>query len=162
VVLDQVEAGREARLGEVGRRRGHRGGALLGDLDDDAVGGARVQEGLAPVRIGQVDADGFEAGRADPGQRVRDVGDEEVEVVRARAAGGQEAVEERRVGTAGGGQQLDFRARGELQLAPPVSGGVAAVGPRSAQHAAEQVPAVRQARRPDGEVIEHGNHGTAR
>jgi hypothetical protein len=75
---------------------------------------ARVQEGFPPVRVGQVDADRLDAGRPDPGQRGLDVGDEEVEVVRARAAGSQEALEKGRAGTPGGCQQLDIRARGEL------------------------------------------------
>src|ERR1700733_1382671 len=74
----------------------------------------RGQEGLLPVRIGQVDPDGLDARRLYPGQRLLDVGDEEVEVVWARAAAGQEAVEEGRAGAPGGCQQLDFRTRGEF------------------------------------------------
>ena len=69
------------------------GATVLSDPDDDAMGVARVQEGLLPVRIGQVDPDGLHARRLYQGQRVLDVGDEEAEVVRARAAASQEAVE---------------------------------------------------------------------
>jgi hypothetical protein len=69
------------------------GATVLSDPDDDAMGVARVQEGLLPVRIGQVDPDGLDARRLYQGQRVLDVGDEEAEVVRARAAASQEAVE---------------------------------------------------------------------
>jgi hypothetical protein len=75
---------------------------------------ARVQEGLLPARIGQVDPDGLDAERPDPGQRALDVGDKEVEVVRPSAPGRQETVEKGGIGAPGGGQQLDFRARGEL------------------------------------------------
>ena len=74
------------------------GATVLSDLDDGAMGVARVQEGLLPVRIGQVDPDGLDARRPYQGQRVLDVGDEEVEVVRAHAAASQEAVEEGRAG----------------------------------------------------------------
>ena len=49
---------------------------------------ARVQEGLPPARIGQVDPNGLDAERPNPGQRALDVGNEEVEVMRARAAPG--------------------------------------------------------------------------
>jgi hypothetical protein len=113
------------------------GATVLSDLDDDAMGVVRVQEGLLPVRIGQVDPDGLDARRLYQGQRVLDVGDEEVEVVRARAAASREAVEEGRAGAPGGCQQLDFRTCGEFQLAPPVPGRVAAIGPGSAEDAAD-------------------------
>jgi hypothetical protein len=162
VVLDQAETGRRARLGQLRGRRGSRRALLLGQLDDDAVRLARVQEGLLPAGIAQADADRLDPEGPGPGQRLRDVADQEVEVVRARAAAGQEALEERRVRPAGGGQQLDLRAGGELQLAPPVPGGVAAVGPGSAEKAAEQLPAVRQGWRADGEVIEIGGPGASR
>ena len=56
------------------------GAAVLPNLDDDAMGVARMQEGLLPVRIGQVDP----------------------EVVRARAAAGEEAAEESPAGAPGG------------------------------------------------------------
>ena len=72
-------------------------------LVDDAVGVAGMQEGLLPVRVGQVDPDRLDAGRLDPGQRALDVGNKEVEVMRARAAGIQEAVEEGCIGAPGGG-----------------------------------------------------------
>ena len=157
-MLDQVEQGRRAGLGQLPRRRHPRRAALLGDLDDDAVGAPRVQERLFPVRVGQVDLDGLDAESPDPGQRGLDVGDDEVEVVRAGAAGGQEALQEGRVGAAGGRHQLDFRSRGELQLAPPEAGGVAAVEPCSAEDAAEQLPAVGQGRRADGKMIENDGH----
>jgi hypothetical protein len=81
-VLDQLEGGRRPGLGQLSRRRGPwRGTGLLGDLDDDAVGAAGVQERLLPVRVGQVDTDGLDAERPDPGQRPLDVGDDEVKVV---------------------------------------------------------------------------------
>ena len=162
VVLDQAEASRRARPGQPGGRRGDRGALLLGQLDDDAVRLARVQEGFLPAGMVQADADRLDAEGPGPGQRLGDVGDEEVEVVRARAAAGQEALEKRGVRPAGGGQQLDLRAGGELQLAPPVPGGVAAVGPGPAEKAAKQFPAVRQGRRADGEVIKVGGHGASR
>src|SRR5215470_15107296 len=123
---------------------------------------ARVQEGLSPARIGQTDPDRVDAERLDPRQRALDVGDEEVEVVRARATSGQEAVEERRVRTPGGCQQLDLRAGGEYQLTPPEPGGVTAIRPGSAENAAEQLPAIRQGRRADGEVIEDSGHEISR
>jgi len=162
VVLDQVQAGRRPWLGQLPRRCGPRLADLLSDLDDDAVSAARVQEGFLPGRIGQVDADRLDAERSDPGQRVLDVVDHEVEMVRARAAGAQEPLQEGRVGTPGGRQQLDFRARGELQLAPPVPGRVAAVGPAAAEDPTEQVPAVGQDRGADGKVIEYSGHLTSR
>ena len=68
-------------------------------------------------------------------------------------------LEERRVRAAGGGEQLDLRSGGEIELAPPVAGGVAAVGPGTAEDAAEQLPAVGQGGRADGEVIKNGGHG---
>jgi hypothetical protein len=71
------------------------------------------------------------------GQRVLDVGDEEAEVVRARAEAGQETAGEGRAGAPGGCQQLDFRICGEFQLTPPVPGRVAAIGPGSAEDAAD-------------------------
>ena len=74
------------------------------------------------------------------------------------APGGQEALQKGRVGAAGRRHQLDFRPRSELQLAPPEAGGVAAVDPGSAEDAAEQLPAVGQGRRADGEVVEDGGH----
>ena len=61
------------------------------------MGVTGVQKRLLPVRVGQVDVDGLEAERPDPGQRALDVGDDEVEVVRAGPAGGQEALQEGRV-----------------------------------------------------------------
>jgi hypothetical protein len=121
-----------------------------------------VQEGFPPARIVQVDADGLDAERPAPGQRALDIGDEEVEMVRARATGGQEAVEKGGIRAPGGGQQLDFGARGEFQLAPPEPGGVAAIGPGSAKDAAEQLSAARKGRRADGEVIEDSGHGISR
>ena len=69
VLLDQVEAGRRARLGQLCGRCGRRRTSLLSDLDDNAVSVARVQEGLLPVRAGQVHSDGLDAGRPDLGQR---------------------------------------------------------------------------------------------
>ena len=62
-------------------------------------------------------------------------------MVRACATGGQEPGKEGPVGPCGGCQQLDVRARGELHLAPPEPGSVAAASPGSAEDAAEQIPA---------------------
>ena len=90
MVLDQPERGRRTGRGQLGgRRAARRRTGLLGDLDDDAVRVPRVQERLLPVRVVQVDANRFDAERPDPGQRVLDVADEKVEVVRAGPAGGQ-------------------------------------------------------------------------
>ena len=160
-MLDQVEAGRRPRLRQLPRRRRRRGAGLLCDLDDDAVRVTRVQERFLPGRIGQVDTDGLDAERLDPGQRALDVGDEEVEVVRAGAPG-QEALKESGVGTPGGRQQLDFRARGEFQLAPPEPGRVVAIRPGSAEDAAEQLLAAAESRRADGQVIEDRGHEISR
>ena len=82
-------------------------------------------------------------GKPGSGDGLLDVADDEVDVMRARSAHGQEPLEERRVRAAGRVQQLDLRAGGELQLAPPVAGGVHAVRPGSAQHAAELIPLER-------------------
>src|SRR5260370_1269374 len=46
-------------------------------------------------------------------------------------------------------------------MAPLGGGGVVAVDPRSAQDRAEQVPAVGQRGRADGEVVENGGHGAS-
>ena len=67
-MLDQVEGGGRAGFGELSGRGRPRGTGLLGDLDDDAVGDARVQERLFPVWVGQVDPDGLDAEGTDPGQ----------------------------------------------------------------------------------------------
>jgi hypothetical protein len=102
-VLDQVEGGGRAGLRQFPGCGYPRRTGLLGDLDDDAVGDARVQERLFPVRVGQVDPDGLDAEGPDPGQCVADVVDDEVKVVRAGSARREEALEEGRVGAAGGG-----------------------------------------------------------
>jgi hypothetical protein len=162
-MLDQVEPRWRSRFGQLPRRRRRRRRAvLLGDLDHDAMSGARVQKGLPPVRVGQVDADGLDAERPEPGQRLADVGNQEGEVVRTCPVGGEEALQEGRVRTARRRQQLNFRASGELELAPPEPRRVVAEGPGATEDPAEQVPAVGQGRRADGEVIEVGGHGTSR
>jgi hypothetical protein len=112
------------------------GATVLSDLDDDAMGVARAQEGLLPVRIGQVDPDGLDARRLYQGQRVLDLGDEEVEVVRARAAASQEASRKAAPEPPVGVSSSIF-GPGEFQLAPPVPGRVAAIGPGSAEDAAD-------------------------
>src|SRR3984957_17620861 len=160
-VLDQVEAGRRPGLGQVPRCGRVRFSVLLGDLNDDAVGTARMQERLFPARVVQLDPDRLDAEGPDPAQRGLDIADAEVEVVRAGAVSGQEAFQEGRVGAAGGGQQLNLRPRGVAQLTPPETGRVAAVDPRSAQDRAEQVPAVGQRGRADREVVENGGAGAS-
>jgi hypothetical protein len=164
VMLDQVQPGRRARLGQLPRRRRgrRRRAGLLRDLDDDAVRVARVQEGLFPVRAGKVHPDGLDTERPDLGQRALDIADEEVEVVRARAPGGQEPVEEGGIRPPGGRQQLDLGTRGVLQLPPPEPGRVTAVGPGPTEHAAEQLPAAREVRRTDSKVIKNNSHETSR
>ena len=126
--ISSKRAGRTG-LRQLLRRGPARRAGLLGDLDDDAVGAARVQERLLMARVIQADPDGLDAQRPDPRQRVLDVVDGEVEVMRPGTMSGQEALQEGRVGAAGRRQQLDFRPRGEAQLAPPVAAGVTAVRP---------------------------------
>jgi hypothetical protein len=129
------------------------GATVLSDLDDDAMGVARVQEGLLPVRIGQVDPDGLDARRLYQGQRVLDVGDEEVEVVRARAAASQEAVEEGRAGAPGGCQQLDFRTW-RISAGPTSTRASCRHRPRFRRGRRRLAPSHQKGRRADGQMIE--------
>jgi len=80
-----------------------------------------MDERFLPVLAGQVHAYRLDPGRADRVQRGPDVGYDEGQVVRPGAAGGQEPLEERRVRSAGRGEQFDLGAGGELELAPPES-----------------------------------------
>src|SRR4029077_16784544 len=102
---------------------------LLGDLDDNAVGIPGVDKRLLPPGIEQPYLDRLDAGRLDSRQRYLDVGNDEVQVMRTRTPGGEEAFEERCIGAGCRRDQLYLRASGELQLAPPEAGGVTSLGP---------------------------------
>jgi hypothetical protein len=126
----------------------------LGQLHDHAQRLLGVDEGLLPLLVAEVDADGAEPSRADRLQRGTDVADLEGQVVRPRTAGGQEPLEEvvalHRVGL----QHLHLHAVRVGHLRRREARAVAAAEPPTGEITRVPGPGVRLALGGDGDVVE--------
>src|SRR6266540_4397494 len=151
--------GRGRRIGRSGGRlpgigaRAGRAGMSLGELDHDAQGFLRMEEGLLPGRVGIVAPHGGIALSAGTLARLIEARHLEGHVVNAGAALGQEAME--KAVAAEGLEDLDAAAAFEAPDGPDegATGGPAVFG-HAAQRALEKSRHLRDTRHGNRDVIE--------